>query len=80
MSAQPLWAPDAARVRGARLTEFSNRVSRKYGLDLTGYADLHAWSVAVPEAFWCEVWDFCEVSGDRGSAPFLEDGERFPGR
>ena len=38
MSAQPLWTPDPERVQRARLTEFSARVSRTYGVDVTAYA------------------------------------------
>ncbi|HAS86658.1 MAG TPA: acetoacetate--CoA ligase, partial [Candidatus Competibacteraceae bacterium] len=49
------------------------------GQTLASYADLHAWSVEVPEQFWTAVWDFCAVIGERGAGPVLVDAEKMPG-
>jgi acetoacetyl-CoA synthetase len=48
--------------------------NRNFGLSLSSYADLHAWSVAERESFWTAIWDFCDVRGDRG-ARALVDGD-----
>jgi acetoacetyl-CoA synthetase len=35
--------------------------------------------VEQPESFWAAVWDFCGVIGDKGSEPYIENGDRMPG-
>jgi acetoacetyl-CoA synthetase len=63
----PLWTPDPARAASTRLAEFA---------DGRSYADLHAWSVADPGAFWAAVWDFCDLVGERGERA-IEPAEPF---
>jgi acetoacetyl-CoA synthetase len=53
----PLWAPDPARAAATRLAEFAAGRS---------YAELHAWSVADPGAFWAAAWEFTGLIGERG--------------
>jgi len=69
---KPLWTPDPARVAEARLTAFMEKAGRR------DYAELYAWSIAEPEAFWRAVWDFTGVIGDPGGR-VLVDGDRMPG-
>ncbi len=40
------------------------------------YDRLHEWSVTDAGQFWSEVWDFCEVIGDKG-ARVLEPADEF---
>jgi len=75
---RPLWVPDAGRVAGANITDFTRRAEIRWGRRLPDYATLHAWSVDHPAEFWISVWDFGEVRGQRGSA-VLEDAGRMPG-
>jgi acetoacetyl-CoA synthetase len=42
-------------------------------------ADLHAWSVAEPEAFWREVWSFCGVVASAPPTRVVDDPRRMPG-
>jgi acetoacetyl-CoA synthetase len=42
-------------------------------------SDLHKLSIKFPEWFWEQVWDFCGVTGDKGSPPYLTDGGKMPG-
>ena len=53
-------------------------VDRRHGVRLTGYRDLHAWSVAHPDLFWSLVWDFCNVIGDKGERLVADHG-KMPG-
>ena len=62
---QILWHPSAERVAAANLTAFSQR----YCPD-ANYHQLHAWSIAEPDAFWRAVWEFCAVIGDMGALAY----------
>jgi len=69
---QPLWTPSPARAAQTAMARFMARSGRK------SYAELHAWSIAEPEAFWNLVWEFCGARGEKG-ARTLVGGDRMPG-
>ena len=62
--ANVLWRPDAERRAGTQLWQFAEQIG--FGLDRNAYADLHAWSVQHPGAFWRAVWEFCDGIGELG--------------
>ena len=62
--ARVLWRPDDRRRRSTQLWQFAEQVG--IGLDRNSYADLHAWSVQHPGAFWRAVWEFCDGIGELG--------------
>ncbi len=76
--AEPLWKPTTAQAGATALAAFIARVNERHGLALGDYAALHRWSVEQLAEFWSEVWDFCEVIGERGER-VLVDAERMPG-
>lgn len=71
---RPLWTPSRASIEASPIYHFMQACNRNFGLSLSSYADLHAWSVAERESFWTAIWDFCDVRGDRG-ARALVDGD-----
>lgn len=73
MTDQIKWQPSAERIAGANLTAFATQTGQP-----ADYAVLHRWSIEQPEAFWSQVWDFCEVRGEKG-ARVLADGDKMPG-
>ncbi len=54
------------------------QVNARHGLSLKSYKDLHAWSVADPDLFWDQVWDYCGVIGEKGARRLI-DGDKMPG-
>ncbi|MFI5317849.1 MAG: acetoacetate--CoA ligase [Myxococcota bacterium] len=74
----PLWTPSAERIERAALTAFRRRVEKQTGLALPTYTDLWRWSVDERGAFWRAAWEFCQVIGEPGWAPYLVD-DRMPG-
>ncbi|MDE0421715.1 MAG: acetoacetate--CoA ligase [Gammaproteobacteria bacterium] len=70
-----LWRPSTAAIADANLTRFAGGL----GFAPPDYAALHRYSIDHRDVFWQAVWDFCDVVGERGTGPVLEDGERFPG-
>ncbi|HEX2220027.1 MAG TPA: acetoacetate--CoA ligase [Gemmatimonadales bacterium] len=74
---EPIWRPSAERVRRSNMTAFLQRVRdrRPAGAEaVVDFASLYQWSVARPEAFWPEVWDFCGVVAEErpGRKPWDE--------
>ncbi|HYC33033.1 MAG TPA: AMP-binding protein, partial [Gemmatimonadales bacterium] len=72
---EPLWSPDAERVRRANLTAFLARVRERRPAGahaVEDFASLYRWSVQRPDAFWPEVWEFCGVVAEEreGRAPW----------
>jgi acetoacetyl-CoA synthetase len=67
VNAEALWTPDPTRAESTRLAGFAG------GRD---YAELHAWSVADPGAFWAAAWEFTGLVGERGER-VVEAAEPF---
>ena len=76
---EPLWTPDARRTSAATLSAFRAWLSARAGQPLGDYAALHRLSTADPAAFWSAVWDFADISGDKGAPPYLTDADKLPG-
>jgi acetoacetyl-CoA synthetase len=79
MSSQPLWTPSAERVAGANLSAFMTRSAARHGVALPDFAALRTWSVAEPESFWSDIWDYGGVVAETRGARGLIDGDRMPG-
>ncbi|MGQ0659079.1 MAG: acetyl-coenzyme A synthetase N-terminal domain-containing protein, partial [Chromatiales bacterium] len=75
----PLWTPPPERIAQANLTRFMAQARARTGLPLNDYPSLYEWSIAHPEAFWPEVWDFCGIHATQRWDKVLSDGDRMPG-
>ncbi len=71
---QPLWTPSQASIDAANMTRFIAQVNQRHDLSINDYDALYQWSIDQKETFWSEVWDFCEIIGDKGER-ILIDGE-----
>ncbi len=60
------------------MTAFSARVTSAHDIPLPDYTALYTWSVADPESFWRELWDYAGVVG-KGGARAVQDRDRMPG-
>ena len=69
---KPIWTPSPERAAQTGMGRFMALAGKKT------YEELHAWSVAEPEAFWNLVWDTYKVKGEKGKRT-LVDGDRMPG-
>jgi acetoacetyl-CoA synthetase len=74
-----LWQPSPERVAQANLTRFIAQANQRWAAGASDHASLYEWSVREPAKFWESLWDFAGVIGEKGSAPFLVDGQRMPG-
>ncbi|MGI9483285.1 MAG: acetoacetate--CoA ligase [Hyphomicrobiales bacterium] len=76
---KPLWQPSAKRISSTNITRFAEFVNKRDGLNLTGYDQLHDYSVNEQEAFWTQVWDFCGVTAQTRGNRAIVDKEKLPG-
>ena len=77
-AAKPLWTPSSAAVEAAPMTRFMRAAEKAGAGPLSGFDDLHRWSIDSREEFWSLVWDFTDIVGEKGSR-VLVDGDRMPG-
>ena len=62
----PLFEPNESQRAESVLTGFLAEINEREGLELDTYADLHRWSIEFIDRFWENVWEFCDVIGERG--------------
>ena len=74
-----MWEPSARRKAASNMAAFMARANAAKGAGAADYAALHRWSVEQPDAFWDLVWEDAGIIGEKGAAPFIEDGDRMPG-
>jgi acetoacetyl-CoA synthetase len=77
-ASQPLWTPSSAAVQSAPMTLFMREAEKSGAATLSGFDDLHRWSIERRDEFWSLVWDFGGITGEKGSR-VLVDGDRMPG-
>ncbi len=49
---------------------FAEAVSERFGVRFTDFEDLHSWSINDVESFWSFAWDYMNIIGEKGSAPY----------
>ncbi|WP_067710235.1 acetoacetate--CoA ligase [Nocardia yamanashiensis] len=79
---EPQWAPSAADIETARVTDFARFVERRTGVATDGYRELWQWSVDDLPGFWGALWDYFEL-GERGAEVLasaeMPGAQWFPG-
>jgi acetoacetyl-CoA synthetase len=75
---EAIWSPEPERVAEANITRFAQWVRAEIDPGIEDYADLHAFSIRSPEAFWRAIWEFFDITGSAGETT-LADGGRMPG-
>jgi acetoacetyl-CoA synthetase len=75
----PLWTPDPNLAAQTTISTFASWLSARTGKPLGDFDALHRFSTDDSAEFWSALWDFTEISGDKGPPPYLVDGDRMPG-
>lgn len=74
MTAEPLWIPSESQQNSSRMAEFIRYAKdREDGPQESGYEGLYKWSIDQSPSFWDAIWDYCGISGEKGSKPYLSD-------
>jgi acetoacetyl-CoA synthetase len=75
----PIWRPDPARALESNMARFTEQAARVSGRAMSGYADLHDWSIEEPAAFWNLVWHFTDVRASQPPTAILTNAGQLPG-
>lgn len=67
-----LWQPGIDRLNHSAMAEFLRAHP-----NCDSYADLHQWSIDNVETFWSDVWDYCDIIGEKGPKPWLSSERIF---
>ncbi|WP_306119185.1 MULTISPECIES: acetoacetate--CoA ligase [unclassified Roseitalea] len=76
--ATPLWSPSEAMAEASAMRVFMRFIAERHDVPLSGYGDLHAWSIDNRADFWSAVWDDNGVIGHKGER-VVENGDAMPG-
>ncbi|WP_223789251.1 acetoacetate--CoA ligase [Marinicella meishanensis] len=85
MSDRILWQPSPDLLAHSQMTQFMTQLQQQQQLELSNYAELHAYSVAHRGPFWRAVMDYCGVIYQQeATADLLDEGHMieaqwFPG-
>lgn len=69
---------DAPLGVDSAMGRFAARIAHRFGVDVSDYGLLHAWSISEPESFWGEVWDFFGMVSSQSYDTVLEN-RQMPG-
>ena len=73
----PLWSPSPARQQACRMQAFLHSAEQQHGKTFSSYNALHHWSVTDVDAFWRQIWQFCDITGDGPGTTGLLRSEQF---
>jgi acetoacetyl-CoA synthetase len=73
----PLWSPSPKRYQASRMQQFLHSAEQQQNRLFHSYNDLHRWSVTEPDAFWRQLWQFCDIVGTGPGATVLQPAARF---
>lgn len=74
-----LWEPSTARKQNSNAKRFIDLIQKRHDREVKDFNALYAWSVTEPEAFWKEVWEFCQIKSSSPYGAVLENKELMPG-
>lgn len=71
-----LWKATDEKFKQTDLFKFKSLIEKKYQKSFSDYFSFWQWSTQQKESFWSELWDYCEVAGDK-ALPTLSHPESF---
>ncbi len=73
---QVMWQPPEQNLTTTSIAQFCERLKSSVAQTFTSYNELYSWSVAEPQKFWSEFWEFAEIIGSKGNRVFKKQ-EQF---
>jgi acetoacetyl-CoA synthetase len=75
---EAIWSPGPVRRQTANINRFMDLVRSELDPGISGYQDLHRYSIENPAEFWRAIWEFCEIVGYPGKI-VVTGLDKFPG-
>ena len=79
MSNVKLWEPSPEKVKQANMTDFMNKVNKRFGKNFTEYNQLYEWSVENIQDFWEFMWEYGDIIHSKKYDTILENPDKMPG-
>lgn len=76
---KPIWMPSPQRIADSNITRLIARVQKNHPHEVYDYPSLYQWSITQPEAFWPEIWRFCNIQASRLWDSVIEHADKMPG-
>ncbi|MBF0352927.1 MAG: acetoacetate--CoA ligase [SAR324 cluster bacterium] len=76
---EPLWKPTEEQIKNTTVTRFTSWVNEQFHTNLSGYSQLHDWSVSNRETFWSALWDFGGIISSAKGDQVVENDHLMPG-
>lgn len=74
-----LWAPCSETISDAKITQLQSHIEETYGVQFSGYQQLHQWSIKNPEQFWLSVWHITDIISSQPPNQTVIHPEKLPG-
>ena len=74
---QALWQPDSQTIESSQMYQFQKQVEARLNTEFADYAQFHAWSIEHKEAFWEQLWQYCDVIASQTDDEILKPADRF---
>ncbi len=74
-----LWRPSDERIKSSQMYNFIKVINEKNNTNIQSFTDLHTWTIENKADFWSLIWDFFEITGLKGTKPYIEPLNQMPG-
>lgn len=61
----PIWKPSKETIANSQMRFFIEYINNKHQVNFKNYQELYTWSIANPDEFWIEVWNFCGIKSSK---------------
>jgi acetoacetyl-CoA synthetase len=75
-----IWTPTDRRIAKSEILDFGNFFGKALGRPVMESRTLARAALERPELFWNAIWDYFEILGDKGDAPWMTGGEMISTR
>ena len=70
-----LWALDESKQKQTALWQFAEATKKFHNSPADDYASLHAWSIESPNDFYSSLWDYLNITGDKGAESYIANDD-----
>ena len=75
-----IWTPTDRRIAKSEILDFGNFFGKVLGRPVLDSRTLARAALEHPEIFWNAIWDYFDILGDKGDAPWMTGGKMIDTR
>ncbi len=77
VSMQALWQPDSQTIESSQMHQFQRHIEARFSIEFADYTAFHTWSIEHKDAFWEQLWQYCDVIASQTHSEILQPAKRF---